>query len=138
MGKVKYYYDSETLSYRKVERKKGRTFTFTLLFISAAALFGFFSYVIASHYFDSPKEKGLIREIENLKLNFNFLNKRVDLMDKVLENVTDRDENIYRVHFEANPIPIEQRKAGYGGVNKYKNIEGTTNADLIINSAKKK
>ena len=68
MAKVKYYYDSETLSYRKVVRKKGRTLTFSLLFVSAAALFGFFSYVMVSNYIDSPKEKMLIRENENLKL----------------------------------------------------------------------
>lgn len=135
MAKVKYYYDSETLSYRRVERKKGRTITFTLLFLSAAALFGFFSYVVVSHYIDSPKEKALIRENDNLKLRFEYLNNRVELAEKVLENVTDRDENIYRVHFEASPIPEEQRKAGFGGINRYKNLEGSENSELIIASA---
>lgn len=137
MAKVKYYYDSETLSYRKVIRKKGRTFTFSLLFLSAASLFGFFSYVMVSSYIDSPKEKMLIRENENLKLSYSNLNKRVSLAEQVMQNIADRDENIYRVHFEANSIPLAQRKAGFGGVNRYKSLEGTNNSDLIISSSKK-
>ncbi len=137
MAKVKYYYDSETLSYRKVVRKKGRTITFSLLFVSAAALFGFFSYVMVSSYIDSPKEKMLKRENENLKLSYINLNKRLSLAEEVMQNIADRDENIYRVHFEANSIPQAQRKAGFGGVNRYKNLEGTSNSELIISSSKK-
>ena len=137
MAKVKYYYDSETLSYRKVERKKGRTLTFSLLFLSASALFGFFSYVMVSSYIESPKEKILIRENENLKLSYTSLEKRLSLAERVMQNIADRDENIYRTHFEANSIPLAQRKAGFGGVNRYKNLEGFKNSDLIITSSKK-
>ena len=137
MAKVKYYYDSETLAYRKVERKKGRTITFSFLFLSAAALFGFFSYVLAANYIDSPKEKALIRENENLKLNYTYLSERVNLAEQVMQNIADRDENIYRVHFEANPVSEAQRKAGFGGVNRYKNLEGSENSELIIASTKK-
>ena len=136
MSKVKYYYDSETLSYRKVKSKKARTFTYALLFLSAASLFGFFSYLIAANYVDSPKEKALIRENENLKLNFTYLSKRVDLAEQVLENIADRDDNIYRVHFEANPVSEAQRKAGFGGVNRYKKLEGSENSEIIIASTK--
>ncbi len=121
----------------KVKTKKARTFTYALLFISATALFGFFSYVIAANYVDSPKEKALIRENENLKLNFNYLNKRVDLAEQVLENISDRDDNIYRVHFEANPVSEAQRKAGFGGVNRYKKLEGLENSEIIIASTQK-
>ncbi len=137
MAKVKYYYDSETLSYRKITRKKGRALTFSLLFLSAAALFGFFSYIVVSSYIDSPKEKMLQRENENLKLNYAKLNKRVALAEQVMHNIAERDENIYRIHFEANPISEAQRKAGFGGINKYKNLEGAENSELIINSSKK-
>jgi murein DD-endopeptidase MepM/ murein hydrolase activator NlpD len=107
------------------------------LFFSAASLFGFFSYLIAANYVDSPKEKALIRENENLKLNFNYLNKRVDLAEQVLQNISDRDDNIYRVHFEANPVSEAQRKAGFGGVNRYKKLEGLENSEIIIASTKK-
>jgi murein DD-endopeptidase MepM/ murein hydrolase activator NlpD len=53
-----------------------------------------------------------------------------------LENVEERDNNIYRLYFEANPIPIEQRRAGFGGVNRYKKFEGYDNSKLIAESNK--
>ncbi|MBU2939746.1 M23 family metallopeptidase [Lacinutrix sp. C3R15] len=137
MSKVKYYYDSETLSYRKIERKKRRTLKYITLFLSAAALFGFFFVFIASQYFESPKEKALNRELQNLKLNFELLNKKFDEAEAVLANVEDRDNNIYRLYFEANPIPEEQRKAGFGGINRYKSFEGYDNSKLIIESNKR-
>ena len=73
MSKVKYYYDSESLSYRKIERKKRKTFKYILMFLSASSLFGFFFVFIAGYYFESPKEKALNRELQNLKLNFEVL-----------------------------------------------------------------
>jgi murein DD-endopeptidase MepM/ murein hydrolase activator NlpD len=49
----------------------------------------------------------------------------------VLQNVEERDNNIYRVYFEANPISIEQRKSGFGGINRYKDLEGYENSEII-------
>jgi murein DD-endopeptidase MepM/ murein hydrolase activator NlpD len=55
----------------------------------------------------------------------------------VLEELQERDNNLYRVYFEANPIPEEQRKAGFGGTNRYKSKEGYDNSKLIIESHKR-
>ncbi|MEP1487002.1 MAG: M23 family metallopeptidase [Algibacter sp.] len=137
MSKVKYYYDPESLSYRKIERKKRKTFTYALMFLLASGLFGFMFIFIAGQYFESPKEKALKRELENAQLQFEFLNKKMNEAEAVLANVADRDNNIYRVYFEANPIPDEQRKAGFGGVNRYKSLEGFDNSKLIIESNKR-
>ena len=137
MSKVKYYYDSETLSYRKIERKKRKTVKYFLGFILASALFGFFSFFIASQYIESPKEKALKRELENTQFQFELLHKKIDLAQNVLANIEERDNAIYRLYFGANPIPEEQRKAGFGGVNRYKNLEGFDNSKLIIASNKR-
>lgn len=137
MSKVKYYYDSETLSYRKIERKKRRTFKFIGLFILAAGLFGFLTMFITSQYIESPKEKALKRELANMQLQYQLLNKKMDEAQLVLEDVANRDNNIYRLYFETNPIPDEQRRAGFGGVNRYKNLEGFDNSKLIIESNKR-
>ena len=137
MSKVKYYYDSETLSYRKIERKKGRTFKYVSVFILAAALFGFLTVFITSQYVESPKEKALKRELSNMQLQYELLNRKMDETQLVLEDIANRDNNIYRLYFEANPIPDEQRKAGFGGVNRYKYLEGFDNSKLIIESSKR-
>ena len=137
MGKVKYYYDSETLSYRKIRRKKRTTFKYVLVFLSAAGLFGFLSFFIISQYVESPKERELARELQNMELQYQLLNKRMDDAIAALENVEERDNAIYRLYFEANPIPEEQRRAGFGGVNRYKKYEGYDNSQLIAETNKR-
>lgn len=137
MGKVKYYYDSETLSYRRIERKKTRTFKYATVFFVAAALFGFLSFFIVSQYIESPKERQMARELQNMDLQYELLNKRMDDAIAALENVEERDNAIYRLYFEANPIPDEQRRAGFGGINRYKKFEGFDNSQLISESNKR-
>lgn len=88
-------------------------------------------------YVETPKEKTLKRELSNMELQFNLLNKQMEQAEAVLAEVADRDNNLYRVYFEANPIPEEQRRAGFGGVNRYKDLEGFDNSKLIISSSKR-
>ncbi len=134
MSKIKYYYDSDTLSYRKIERKKRNTIKFASLFLFGSAIFGFLFVFLASQYVESPKEKALKRELQNMELQYGLLNKKMDEAEKVLTNVEERDNNIYRLYFEANPIPEEQRRAGFGGINRYRDLEGFDNSRLIVNS----
>ena len=137
MSKVKYYYDPESLSYRKIERRKRTTVKYAFMFLLGSALFGLLFVFIASQYVESPKERALKRELQNAQLQFQLLNKKMEEAETVLANVADRDNNIYRVYFEANPIPEEQRRAGFGGINRYKNLEGFDNSKLIIETSKR-
>jgi murein DD-endopeptidase MepM/ murein hydrolase activator NlpD len=137
MSKVKYYYDSESLSYKKIRLRKRNTLKYAFMFLLGSALFGFLFVFIASQYIESPKERALKRELQNSQLQFELFNKKMKEAETVLADVADRDNNIYRVYFEANPIPDEQRKAGFGGVNRYKNFEGFDNSKLIIESNKR-
>ncbi len=139
MSKVKYYYDSETLSYKKIERKRGRRIGIALVSIMGAFLAGFLLLVIYLNIpqIETPKEKALRRELENMKLQYGLLNRKMEQAQQVLADVEERDNNIYRLYFEANPIPEEQRMAGFGGINRYKNLEGFDNSKLIIDSNKK-
>ena len=73
MSKVKYYYDPESLSYRKIERKKRTTIKYAFMFILASALFGFLFIALASQYVESPKERTLKRELQNSQLQFQLL-----------------------------------------------------------------
>ncbi|WP_372753545.1 M23 family metallopeptidase [Mariniflexile sp.] len=137
MSKVKYYYDAESLSYKKIQRKKRNTVKYASVFILGSALFGFLFVFIASQYIESPKERVLKRELQNAQLQFELLNKKMKEAEIVLNNIAERDNNIYRVYFEANPIPEEQRKAGFGGINRYKEFEGFDNSKLIKESNKR-
>lgn len=139
MSKVKYYYDSETLSYRKIVPKRGRKLGIFFLSLLATILSGFLLLLVYINLpnVQTPKERELIRELAQMELQFELLNKKLNQAEMVLEQVADRDNNLYRVYFEANPIPEEQRKAGFGGINRYKDLEGFDNSKLIINTSKR-
>ena len=139
MSKVKYYYDSENLAYKRILPKKRKKFAYVMLFLLSSALFGFLSFIllINTSYFETPKDKIQAREIEALKLNYTVLNKKLDLMDDVLEAIENRDNNIYRIYFNSTPITEEERKAGFGGVNRYKDLQGFNNSELMENTTKR-
>jgi murein DD-endopeptidase MepM/ murein hydrolase activator NlpD len=139
MGKVKYYFDSENLAYRKIKTKMSTKFGVVALFLLASALFGMLSFVVLLNtpFFETPKDRLQSREIENFKLRYAILNKKMDQIDEVLSNVEERDNNLYRVYFNTSPIPEEQRKAGFGGVNRYKELEGYNNSELVVNTSKR-
>src|SRR5690606_20400574 len=111
MSKVKYYYDSETLSYRSIEPKKGKKAINISLFFVAAFLFRGICLLILlnTSLVSTPQEPSQARELRNYEFQFELLNKKMAQVEQVLENIEDRDNNIYRVYFEANPIPNEQR-----------------------------
>ena len=136
MAKVKYYYDSDTLSYKKIETKKRNKVKRISLAIVSAFMFMVLGFVVFTPLFESPKEKELKRELEFVKLNEELHSKRIEQLNDVLKEIQNRDNNIYRLYFEVNPIPLEQRQAGFGGVNRYKALEGFDNSEMISDVTK--
>ncbi len=137
MVKVKFKYNPDTLSYDKIE--KGIKFylsriLFYFFFGGVLGLVYFFAY---SYLLDSPKELRLIRENARLTTQFEIMSQRLDQTVKVLDDIQRRDENIYRVIFQADSIPNSIRKAGFGGVNRYEPLQDLDNAELVIATAKK-
>jgi murein DD-endopeptidase MepM/ murein hydrolase activator NlpD len=136
--KVKYYYDPESLAYRIISPKKRKKFGYALLFLIASALFGFLCFVILMNtpYFETPKDKIQAREIENMKLSYAILNKKIEDIDQVASDLEDRDNNLYRVYFNSAPISKETRR-GIIDRKRYKELEGFNNSDLVINTSEK-
>ena len=139
MSKVKYYFDPETLSYRPIEITNKKRLSNFILFLLASFAFGLSSLLIFLNinWINTPSEISQKRALDNYELQFNIFDKKLKQIETVIANIEERDNNIYRVYFEASPIPEEQRKAGFGGVNRYKDLEGYDNSELIINTAKR-
>ena len=131
MAKVKYYYDEDTLSYRKIAVRKSDYYKNSIFIFFAIFLIAFIGFILLSQFIKSPREKVLSRENENLQLNIKILSKRIEESSTILGQLQERDNNIYRTYFEANPIPEEQRRAGFGGVNRYKYLDGFDNSTMI-------
>ena len=139
MSKVKYYYDSENLAYRKIKTKKAKKIGVVLLFLVASALFGFLMFVVLLNtpYFETPKDRLQAREIDNLKLHYAILNKKIDELNAVTATIEDRDNNLYRTYFNTAPISDEERKAGFKTKNRYAELEGFDNSALVKNTTQR-
>jgi hypothetical protein len=77
MPKVKYYFDTENLAYRRIKVRPGKRLSYILLFLLSSALFGFLAFVVLLNtpFFETPKDRLQAREIENYKINYAILNK---------------------------------------------------------------
>ncbi|HHT99644.1 MAG TPA: M23 family metallopeptidase [Bacteroidales bacterium] len=137
MSKVKYKYNPETLSYDRVETGfkyyLGKAFSFTV----SSAFMGLVFFFLYSNIFESPREIKLERENVKLLSQYEIMASKLDQALDVLDDIQQRDENVYRVIFEADSIPNAVRRAGFGGVNRYRYLEDLDNAELVISTAKK-
>lgn len=132
MSKIRYKYNTKTLSYEKAVTPI-RTRIFRIIsFLGTASVIGVISVIIAFKYFDSPKEKQLRRDLEKMKTQYDLLNKRMDNLALVLDDLEDRDDNIYRSIFETDSIPNDIRRSGFGGADRYLDLQGYEGSDLMV------
>lgn len=139
MARIKYYYDTETCKY---ERVKVSTWDITLNllgFLSVSLIIAIGIVIIYNSYFESPKEALLKKENQELKLYYEILDKEMKETNEMLAVLQDRDDNVYRVIFEAEAIPSSIRNAGIGGTNRYKSLleSGLEREELIISNFQK-
>ena len=137
MAKIKYYYDTKTLSYKRIQLSKLEKTKKYLIFFSSSVFLSLVIIIMFFQFFDSPKEKRLKDEIYNLTSQYYVINNNMKQIEVVLDDIQQRDDNIYRTIFEADPIPNSIRKQGFGGVNRYKKFEGYSNSKIIINTTRK-
>ncbi len=133
----KFKYNSDTLRYVKVKHTFPRKIMKFLVYLVAITTTSIALLLVFSNFYDTPKEKRLKRERDQLITNYRHFNTELSTMEKVLQELEEKDDNIYRTIFEAEPIPKTIREAGMGGVNRYEYYEGQENSDLIIYTAKK-
>ena len=114
-------------------KKRLRDLAYFFVFLVNASI----GYLLYSVAFDSPKEKGLKRQISEMNLNIELFNKQLDNIESVLADMQQRDDNIYRTIFEAEPLNYSVREAGFGGSNRYKDLEKMENSKMVIQTAKR-
>ena len=135
MAKQKrYIFNQQT---QEQETSKTKTFfRFVLIFLSflgAAFLFA----ILLFTFFKSPKEMMQARELEFLKLKYEMLNDRLDDIELLMTDMEQRDNNLYRVMFEADPIPSSVRRSGFSDADRYADLYGYVNSGMVVNAARK-
>lgn len=137
MPKTNYKFNKKSLQFEKVQPSLKVRLMRLLYQLSIGLVFATVVIFLAYTFIDSPKEKMQKREITQYKEQIKVFNERLDNMQEVLHELADRDDNIYRVIFEAEPYPSSIREAGFGGADRYSNLEGYKNSDLMIETAAK-
>lgn len=137
MARKKYIFNPQTLEYEEYKTSGKRKFWSVMLYLLSTSVTAFLIVILIQNFFGSPTERMQAREIEYLKLQYDIMIDKVDELDELLGELEDRDDNIYRMIFEAEPIPTSVRKAGYGGSNRYMVLDGYVNSDMVINTAKR-
>jgi murein DD-endopeptidase MepM/ murein hydrolase activator NlpD len=86
------------------------------------------------YFFDSPKELLLKQENQELKLYYDILEGEVSKMNQMLGDLQQRDDNLYRVIFESEPLSDNIRRAGIGGSDRYREIKekGLKQEELVL------
>ena len=137
MAKKKYIFNSQTLEYEEYKVPGKKKFRNVVLYLLSTSVTALIIVVLVLNFFGSPTERMQSREIEYLKLQYDIINDKIDNLDLLMSEMQDRDDNIYRMIFEADPIPSSVRKAGYGGSNRYVALDGYVNSDMVVNTAKR-
>lgn len=109
MKKIKYYYNTNTLRYEKLETPFRVKLLRVLGFMSAAIVTAIIIVSIAYKYFPSANEKRLMQQNENLRQNYYVLDDETKRLQKQMSELEKKDNEVYRSIFEANPIPDSAR-----------------------------
>lgn len=131
MSKVKYKFNTKSLTYEKVKITFKQRLLQVLSYLAIGVVFAAVTILLGYRFLPSPMQKKQNRELEVVKLQYELLNKKMNQVQTVLNDLQDRDDNIYRVIFEAEPIPNSVRQAGFGGSDRYKDLEGYDNTALM-------
>ena len=137
MAKVKYHFNTSTLKYERVVIGWKKRFLRFFGWLSSAAVSGVVIMLFTYNLFDSPKEKQLRRQLEESSYQLDLLKQRTEQAEAVLKDIEERDNTIYRVIFESEPIPASVREAGYGGVDRYRSLRDLYNAELVTDVTKR-
>lgn len=137
MSKVRYRFNSKSLTYEKVKTSFKVGFLYVLSYLVTGIVFATITIILSRQFLPSPSEKKQNRELEVLKLQYELLDTKMNLAEKVLYDLEDRDDNIYRAIFESEPLPKTIRYGGSGGSDKYSVFDVFDNADLLKSSTEK-
>ena len=138
MAKQKHYiFNQLTQNFEVLETSKSKEWLrYSLISLAVLGIASLFA-VLLFTFFKSPKEKAQARELEYMKLQYEILNDRLDNMEILLSDMEQRDNDLYRVMFEADPIPVNKRRSGFLTPHRYDNLYGYENSSQVISASHK-
>ncbi len=137
MADPKYKFNPDSLSFDKVKLSYKAILLRMLAYFVGSVLIAAVYGLIFAILVDSPAEKALKREIDQMTLQYGLMQKEMETLERVLTHLQETDDNLYRAIFEAEPVPSTLRTGGTGGINRYKEMDGFDNSSIVIETAKR-
>lgn len=135
MRKIKYYYNTHTLRFEKIETPFRVKLLRVFGFIAASLVTAFLIVIIAYYNIESPKEKFLRQQNDDLKDNYALLRDRLNQLELQMRELENRDNKVYRSIFEAQPVPDSARIQDLETKKEVKMVESMGETDLVRSMA---
>ena len=136
MSKIFYQYNPKTLTYERVYLSLNQKIWIVFRQLIIGIGMGVILFAVASYTFDSPREQQLKKDNKLLLTQYEVLKRRITENEKILSDLQQRDDLLYRAIFNADPIPEAIRRSGFGGTNRYESLLSMPNSELVISTTR--
>ncbi|MBQ3539150.1 MAG: M23 family metallopeptidase [Bacteroidaceae bacterium] len=137
MRKIYYIFNPTTRTYDRVYPNMAQRFLTILRRALMFIIFGGLSFLLFYLLIETPSMKDVQTENSRLLAQYNILSQRLDDAMDVLQDIQQRDDNMYRVMLNSEPVSKVARSAGYGGTNRYDELMDMDNAELVVQTTQK-
>lgn len=137
MAKKKFHFNPETLSYEQIEATITHRLKQVLIHALSGAFFGLVFFFVFVSTIQSPEEKQLGRDKSHMEAQYKVLGRQLEEVQYVLTDLQQRDDNLYRVVFQADPIPLAVRRGSSANTEYYEQLLDMTNSEVVVSTTKK-
>ena len=132
MSNQQYYrYNPETDNFERVFPTLRRRMASMGRYLLISSVIGVGLFLIFYYILDTPGERRLRQENATLKQQYEILNRRVDNAQSVLTKIQNRDDKLYRVMFQMEPVNDMYRYAGLNNDKRYRELNSVSDGGLI-------
>src|SRR6056297_6246 len=115
MLKVKYQFDSHSLTFKKVKLVRKQILLRFVLFLFVTGSAALLLNLVYTSFHQTPKVAMLNEEQNIILAKYDILNAEIAEHNNIIAEIEHRDDHVYRTIFELEPIPTSVREAGFGG-----------------------
>lgn len=133
MKKKQYHINPVTLAIEHVEHDIHYWLRRSGFYLLGGVCLGVIFFFLFYHFFPSPRERQLINQKNQLEAQMQLIDNRVNQMQVVMADLSQRDDNLYRVLFDAEPIPVGVRQGATQKMDYYDELSKMTNSQLAAN-----
>lgn len=137
MAKKKFYFNPETVDYEEIQITFSKRLRQILIHTLSGVLLGVAFFFLFVSIVKSPKEKELTQQKNKMEGQYKALQGQMKELQGVLTDLQERDDNLYRVIFQADPIPYESRHAASINMSYYEDLMKMTNSQIVVATSKK-